>query len=113
MVFTILAHSRFPVQGSVLSYAEPFRGQGTEWNFSYTGWRPSGDLPMRSGETLSLTITPLDEQSIRVPESVVRWSKEQEFAVDALSINPNTQAKRDHDVKRPVYKPVPVFQSKS
>ena len=37
--------------------AGPFQGQGTVWNLSCTGWRLSGDLPMRPGETLSLTIT--------------------------------------------------------
>ena len=37
--------------------AGPLQGKGTVWNLSCTRWRLSGDLPMRPGETLSLTVT--------------------------------------------------------
>jgi hypothetical protein len=50
-------------------------GHGTVWNLSCTGWRLSGDLPMRPEETLSLTITLSNEQRIEVPEAVARWSR--------------------------------------
>jgi hypothetical protein len=62
----------FPVQCSVSYNAGPFQGQGgTVWNLSCTGWRLSGDLPMRPGETLSLTVTLPNEQRIVAPEAVV------------------------------------------
>jgi hypothetical protein len=32
MPFSIRAHRRFPVQGSVMYNAGPFQGQGTIWN---------------------------------------------------------------------------------
>ena len=48
----------------------------------FPGWRIAGDLPMRPGETLSLTITLPNKQWIEVPEAVVRWSRGQEFAVE-------------------------------
>ena len=79
MPFTL---RRFPVQRG------PFQGQGTGWNLSCIGWRLTGDLPMRPRETLSLTVTLLNEQRIVVPEAVVRWSKGQEFAVENLVIKP-------------------------
>jgi len=44
-------------------------------NLSSTGWRFSGDLPMRPGEMLSLTVTLPNEQQIKIPEAVVRWSR--------------------------------------
>lgn len=59
MPFTVRLYQRFPVQCSVTYHAGPFQGQGTVWNLSCTGWRLSGDLPMRPGETLSLTVTPI------------------------------------------------------
>ena len=47
---------------------------------------------MRSGETVSLSVTPPNEQSIEVPEAVVRWSRGQEFAVGNVVIEPHTRS---------------------
>jgi hypothetical protein len=57
MPFSIRPHNRFPMQCSVSYNAGLFQGHGMIWNLSCTGWRLSGDLPMRPGETLSLTVT--------------------------------------------------------
>ena len=46
-------------------------GQGTVWDLSYTGWRLSGDLPMRQTGTLSLAVTLQNEQRIEVFEAGV------------------------------------------
>jgi hypothetical protein len=64
MPFSIRPHRRFPVQCTVMYNAGPFQGQGTIWNLSCTGWRLSGDLPMRPWETLSLTVTLPNYQTI-------------------------------------------------
>ena len=64
MPFSIRLFRRFPVQCVVSYSAGPFTGVGTVWNLSRSGWRLSGDLPMRQGETLSLTVTLPNEQSI-------------------------------------------------
>lgn len=68
MPFTIRPYSRFPVQYAVFYNAGPFQGQGTIWRFSR-------DLPMRPGETFSLTVKVPNEQHIQSPEAVVRWSR--------------------------------------
>jgi hypothetical protein len=81
MPFSIRPFRRYPVQCSVTYNAGSFQGHGTVWNLSRSGWRLFGNLPMRSGETLSLTVTLPNEQCIEVPEDVVRWSRGQEFAV--------------------------------
>jgi hypothetical protein len=47
---------------------------------------------MRAGEPLSLTVTLPDEQCIEIPEAVVRWVKGDEFAVETVAIEPDTQA---------------------
>jgi hypothetical protein len=86
MPFTLRLYQRFPVHCPVTYNAGPFQGQGTVWNLSCTGWRLSGDLPMRPGETLSLTVTLPNEQRIEVPQGVVRWSRGQEFAVETVKI---------------------------
>lgn len=105
MPFTIRPFRRFPVQCSVTYHAGPFQGQGTVRNLSCTGWRLSGDLPMRPGETISLTITLPNEQRIEIPEAVVRWSRGQEFAVEIRSIELHTQARLQHYVNQLVSAP--------
>jgi len=65
-----------------------------------TGWRLSGDLPMRPGETLSLTVSLPNEQHIEVPEAVVRWSRGQEFAGENVMIEPHTHARLQQYVTR-------------
>jgi len=100
MPFTLRLYQRFPVHCPVTHHAGLLRGQGTVWNLSSTGWRLSGDLPMRLGEALSLSITLPNEQRIEVPETVVRWSRGQEFAVENLAIKPHTCARLQHYVKQ-------------
>lgn len=105
MPFSIRPFRRFPVHCSVTYNAGPFQGQGTVWNLSCTGWRLSGDLPMRPGETLSLTVTLPNEQHILIPQAVVRWSRGQEFAVENLAIEPYTRARLQHYVKWLIQEP--------
>jgi len=105
MPFSIRPFRRYPVQCSVTYYAGPFQGHGTVWNVSRSGWRLSGGLPMRPGETLSLTVTLPNEQCVEVPEAVVRWSRAQEFAVENVVIERHTQARPQHYVKRLVQEP--------
>jgi hypothetical protein len=67
MPFSIRPFRRFPVQCLVTYHAGPFQGQSTFLNLSCTGWRLSGDLPMRPRATLSLTATLPTEQHILIP----------------------------------------------
>jgi PilZ domain len=105
MPFTIRSYRRFPVQCFVTYNPGPFQCQGTVWNLSCTGLRLSGDLPMRPGETLSLTVTLPNKQRIKVPEAVVRWSRGQEFAVENVVVEWHTHARLHHYVKRLVQEP--------
>jgi len=86
MPFLIRPCRRFPVCCPVTYQCGPFEDHGTVWNLSLTGWRFSGDLQMRPGETLSLPVTLPNEQRIEVPEGLVRWSRGQEFALENVLI---------------------------
>jgi len=86
------------------------RGQGTIWNFSCIAWRLSGDLPMRPGETLPLTVTLPNKQRIEVPEAVVRWSRGQEFAVENVLIEQHNHVRLQHYVNRLVREPERMSQ---
>lgn len=105
MPFSIRPFRRFPVQCAITYNAGSFQGQGTVWNLSCTGWRLSGDLPMRPGETLSLTVTLPNAQHIEVHEAIVRWSRGQEFAVENVAVERHTKARLWHYVKRLVQEP--------
>ena len=105
MPFSIRPFRRFSVQGAVTYNAGPFRGKGTVWNLLSTGWRLSGDLPMRPGGKLSLTVTLPNEQRILISQAVVRWSRGQQFAVENLAIESHTHARLQHHVKRLVRQP--------
>ena len=56
MPCTIRPYRRYPMPCAVTYYAGLFQGEGTVWNFSLNGWKLSGDLPLRVGQTCSLTI---------------------------------------------------------
>jgi hypothetical protein len=71
MPFSLRPSRRFPVQCSVSYNAGSFQGQGTVWNLSSAGWRLSGNLPMRPGETISLTVILSNMQRIEALEAVV------------------------------------------
>ena len=100
MPFSLRPYRRFTMRCSVTYNSGPFQGQGTAWNLSMNGWRLSGDLLMRPGEILSLTVTLPNEQHILIPVAVVRWSRGQEFAVENLAIEPHTRARLQHYVNR-------------
>ena len=63
---------------------------------------------MRTGETLSLTVTLPNEQHILIPETIVRWSRGQEFAVENVVIETHTHARLQHYVKRLVQEPAKI-----
>ena len=108
MPFMIHPYRRVPVQCSVTYNAGPFQGQDAVWNRSCTGWRLSGDLPMRSDAALSLTVTLPNEQRITIHESVVRWSPGQECALATTVIERHTEARLQHDMKRWVQEPAEI-----
>ena len=100
MPFTLRPYRRFPVRWSVTYCVGPCKGHGTVWNLSCTGCRITGDLPMPPGVTLSLTITLPNKKRIEVPEAVVRWSRGQEFAVENVMSEPQTDASLQHQAMR-------------
>ncbi len=65
-----------------------FEGHGTVWNLSLTGWRFSGNLPLRIGEVCSLTVTLPPYQLIYVAAGIVRWVRgDEEYGVQTLVVD--------------------------
>jgi len=57
------------------------------WNVSLTGWRFSGNLPLRIGEVCSLTVNLSSQQRIYVAAGIVRWVRGEEYGVETLVID--------------------------
>lgn len=93
MSFSIRPYRRVPVCCPVTYHAGLSEGYGTVWNFSLTGWRFSGDVPMQPGETRSLNVKLPNEPSMEVLEAVVRWTRHQEYAVETPTMNPHTRTR--------------------
>ena len=80
--FSIRPFRRFPVCCPVTYHAGLFEGQGTVWNLSLTGWRFSGDLPLRIGEVCSLTVNLPTHQCLYVAAGIVRWVRGEESGME-------------------------------
>ncbi len=100
MPFTHRLYQRFPVQCAVTYNAGPFQGQGTVWNFSLSGWKLSGDVPLRVEQTCSLIVNLPNEESIFVAAAIVRWARGQEYGLETLAVEKETQSRVEHVIKR-------------
>ena len=105
MPFTLRSFRRFPVCCPITYQCGDFEGHGTVWNLSCSGWRLSGDLPMRPGEILSLTVTLPNQQSIFVAAAIVRWVRGLEYGVETLVVEKQAESRLQHYVKRLVLEP--------
>ena len=84
MPFLIRPFQRFPICCPVTYQCGQFEGHGTVWNLSLTGWRLSGNLPLRIGEVCSLTVNLPTRQSLYVAAGIVRWVRGEEYGVETL-----------------------------
>ena len=100
MPFMVRLYQRFPVYCFVTYNAGTFQGQGTVWNFSLSGWKLSGDVPLQVGQTCSLTVNLPIEERIVVAAAIVRWVRGQEFGLETLAIEKQTHSRVEHVIKR-------------
>ena len=100
MPFSLRPHQRFPVYCSVTYHAGFLQGRGTVWNFSLSGWKLSGDVPLQVGQTCSLTVHLPIEGSIVVTAAIVRWVRGQEFGLETLAIEKQTHSRVEHVITR-------------
>ena len=84
MPFCVRPFRRFPVCCPTTYQVGDFEGRGTIWDFSPTGWRLSGDLPLRMDEICSLTVTLPTKAQIYVVAGIVRWVRGEECGVETL-----------------------------
>jgi PilZ domain-containing protein len=103
MTFSIRPYSRFSMFCPVTYHASLLRGQGTVWNVSLNGWRLSGDLPLRIGEAIPLTVTLPHQQDLFVAAAIVRWRRGQECGFETLVMERQTRACLQSYVKRMVH----------
>jgi len=71
MPFSIRPFRRFPVCCPVTYQCGLFEGHGIAWNLSLTGWRFSGNLPLRIGDVCSLTVNLPTQETLSVVAGIV------------------------------------------
>ena len=81
----------FPVCWPVTYHAGLYEGQGIVWNLWVNGWRLSGDVPLRVGQTCPLTVHLPNQVSIFIAGAIVRWVRGQEYGLETLVVDRRTQ----------------------
>ena len=99
MPFTIRPYRRLAVCCPVTNQCGLFEDHGTVWNLSRTGFRFSGNLPLRVGEACSLTVDLPDHPTIYLAAAIVRWVRGDEYGVETLVIDEESR----EDVERYVW----------
>lgn len=85
MPFLTRPSHRFPVCCTFTYQCGDFEGHGTVWNASLTGWRFSGNLPLRIGEVCSLTVNQPTQEIFYMAAGIVRWVQRGEgYGVETL-----------------------------
>src|SRR5262245_53404016 len=84
MLFSIRPHRRFPVFCPATYHSGLNKGHGTVWNVSLNGWRLSGDLPLRIGQSFPMTVALQDQESVFIAAGIVRWVRGDYYGVEAL-----------------------------
>ena len=100
MPFSIRPYRRFPVCCPVTYHAGLFEGHGIVWNLSLNGWRLSGDVPLRVGQTCPLTVNLPNQQSIFVAAVIVRWVRGPEYGMETLVVEKQTHSRLEHLLTR-------------
>ena len=106
MAFSIRHSRRSPVECSVTYHAGPVEGHGTVWNLSQNGWKLSGDVPLRVGETCSLTVNLPNQDRIVVTVAIVRWVRGQEYGLETLVVEKQMYSRLKHVINRLVQQSV-------
>ena len=100
MPFLIRPFRRFPICCSVTYNTGPFQGQGTVWNLSYSGWRFSGDLPLRPGEVCSLSMSLPNQETIFADAAEVRWVRANGYGTEIRQLDKLSKSRLENYVKR-------------
>jgi PilZ domain len=100
MPFTVRPYRRFPMPCPVTYHAGLHQGQGTVWNFSLNGWRLSGDVRLRIGQTCSMIVTLPNEQGLFVVAAIVQWRRGHEYGLETLVMEKQTESRLKQYVKR-------------
>jgi hypothetical protein len=62
------------------------------------GWCLSGDVPLIVGKTYSLYVHVPNQLSLVVAGAIVRWNRGQEYGIETLVVDRQTQSRVEHIV---------------
>jgi len=80
--FVVRRYRRFSVHYPLSYVSGNVSGNGFVANISERGWKISGDVDVRVGETLQLAVTCMKgEAPLQIDRATVLWVNDKEFAV--------------------------------
>lgn len=103
MPFTIRPYRRIPVCCPVTYQTGDFEGHGTVWNCSMTGWRFSGNLPLREGEFFSMTVTLPSARRVYIVTATVCWVRGEDYGAEAITMDDESREALEHYLDRQLH----------
>jgi PilZ domain-containing protein len=93
---------RFPVQfRSSFSSITIVGGEGSLVDLSIRGCRIESPTDVQPGASLEVRINALEhEPPIHIQQGVVRWSREKQFGLEFVTLDPEEWARLQHTVKQ-------------
>ena len=89
---------RFPVHCPFCYFCDGTLAKGTIWDLSATGWRATGEQPVKAGSetTVYFTLPDGDEsRTVLVDAAVVRWSEGRDAGWEITRIDKEARARLD------------------
>jgi len=103
MGFVLRPYHRFPVNIPA-TYEHWIReGLGIVWNLSSSGWRLSGDLPLRPGDICSLHLMLPTNQHLSITAGIVRWVRGEDCGIETLVMDRKAQSRLNGYIRECVY----------
>ena len=99
-------HQRYPIFRPMryeVLLPEGFRtGHGTVTNLSTGGWRIYGNVPVSVGDVCSLKVRLSVSQWVFVTAGIVRWARGEEYGIETVSMNADSQARLNEYIQERV-----------
>ena len=100
MPFSIRPFRRFSICCPATYHSGLCEGHGIVWNLSANGWRLSGDVPLRVGQSCPLTVNLPNQESLVVAAAIVRWVQGQEYGLETLVADKQTHSRLEQVIKQ-------------
>ncbi len=102
--YAVRAGQRISTRHPFLYHGEGFHGKGHIWDLSISGWRATGDHPVKPGMVMPVDIElPSDEgqsKHLLIDSAIVRWSSGRDAGWEIQTISETSKARLNRFLDR-------------